>query len=103
VVLSLPLIALIVLALAMADYYRKFLANQDVRNALLARGIPLSHLGGGNQGVLTEEQLTAANVMLDLRDNRSQKKKLADFGVPTQKWEAWLRDPGFSKLFASAG
>jgi hypothetical protein len=84
------------LGLAEPDYWRKFLSNQDVRNSLLARGIPLSHLGGGNKGVLTEEQLTAANTMLDLRDNRSQKKKLADLGVPTQKWEAWLRDPGFS-------
>jgi hypothetical protein len=83
------------LGLAEPAYWREFLKNQDVRNSLLARGIPLSHLGGGNAGVLTEEQLTAANVMLDLRDNRSQKKKLADLGVPTQKWEAWLRDPGF--------
>lgn len=83
------------LGLASPDYWKAFLKDADVRNALLARGIPLSHLGGGTKGVLTEEQLTAANVMLDLRDNRSQKKKLADLGVPTQKWEAWLRDPGF--------
>ncbi len=44
---------------------------------------------------LTPEQLTAANVMLDLRDNRSQKKKLTELSITTAKWEGWLRDPNF--------
>jgi len=77
------------------ESYTKFLDRQDVRTALLGRGVPLSILGGGKHDVLTEEQLTAANVMLDLRDNRSQKKKLQDLGVSSQKWQAWLRDPAF--------
>lgn len=83
------------LGLASPETWRAFLKNEDVRGSLLARGIPLSHLTGGKSHALTEEQLTAANTMLDLRDNRSQVKKLKDLGVPTQKWEAWLRDPGF--------
>jgi len=78
-----------------AKDYADFLSRQDVRNALLGRGVPLSILGGGKQGVLTEQQLIAANVMLDFRDNRSQKKKLEDLRVSTQKWEAWNRDPAF--------
>lgn len=81
-------------------YYQNFLQNEVVRKSLLARGVPLALLGGpggpsGRAGVLTEEQLTAANVMLDLQDNRSQKKKLADLRVSSQKWQAWLRDPTF--------
>lgn len=71
-------------------YWTDFFNSEEVRTALLGRGIKL----GGTE-VLTEEQLTAVNVMLDLRDTRSQKKKLADLGIATQKWEAWLRDPGF--------
>lgn len=77
------------------EWYREFLTRQVVREALLGRGVPLSLLGGSSSDVLTEEQLTAANIMLDLHDNRSQKKKLADLGLSSQKWQAWLRDPGF--------
>jgi hypothetical protein len=71
----------------------------DFRDAVLSRGISLRGLeyapGDPRGRVLTEEQLTVANVMLDIRDNRSQKKKLAELEIPTQKWEAWLRDPAF--------
>lgn len=65
------------------------------RAAMDSRGISVRSLDDADNGVLTEEQLAAANTMLDLRDNRSQKKKLADLGIPTQKWEAWLRDAAF--------
>jgi hypothetical protein len=70
------------------------------RDAVLSRGISLATLefapGDPRGKLLTEEQLAVANVMLDLRDNRSQKKKLQELQIPTQKWEAWLRDPAFS-------
>lgn len=77
--------------------YRKSLNDTVFLDALESRGISTKGLreSSGPNGVLTELQLAAANVMLDLRDNRSQKKKLQDFGIPTQKWEAWLRDPAF--------
>lgn len=44
---------------------------------------------------LTELQFIAVNVMLDFRDNRSQKKKLADYGISTTQWDGWLQDPVF--------
>jgi len=73
-----------------------FFDNEEVRNSLIARGVRMRSVSGRDSRVLTEQQLTAANVMLDLRDNRSQKKKLSDLGINTQIWEAWLRDPSFN-------
>jgi hypothetical protein len=78
-----------------AAFYTSCLGNDDFRHALIIRGINVRGLSGKDNGVLTEEQLLVANAMLDLRDNRSQKKKLNELGVSTQKWESWLRDPGF--------
>lgn len=77
--------------------YRAAFKSPSFRAALEERGIPLYNLGDSESGkyVLSPEQLVVANVMLDLRDNRSQKKKLADLGVPTNRYEAWLRDPAF--------
>jgi len=79
------------------NVYRRAYKKSDFREALEERGIPLYNLGDPESGsyVLTPNQLVAANVMLDLRDNRSQKKKLQELGIPTQTWEAWLRDPAF--------
>lgn len=79
------------LGLATEVWYKTLLEREDVRRNLLARGIRFAD----NKGVLTEQQLTAANVMLDLTDNRSRKKKLADLKIPTQLWESWLADPVF--------
>lgn len=75
--------------------YEESLKNETFRTAMDSRGISVRSLDDADNGVLTEEQLAAANTMLDLRDNRSQKKKLSDLGIPTQKWEAWLRDAAF--------
>jgi len=79
------------LDLCSESFYKQLLDREDVRRNLLARGIRFTD----NKGVLTEQQLTAANVMLDLTDNRSRKKKLADLRIPTQLWESWLSDPAF--------
>lgn len=78
-------------------HYDKCLSSSDFRNAMLARGISLRGYSpdASNDVVLTEEQLVCANTMLDLRDNRSQTKKLRELGVSTSKWEGWLRDPAF--------
>lgn len=46
---------------------------------------------------LTPLQLFCANMMLDLVDTRSQKKKLQDLGVSTTLYNNWLKDPVFSK------
>lgn len=76
--------------------YDKALKNQTFKDALGRRGISL-----GSSAILTPEQLTVANVMLDLRDNRSQRKKLSECGVTTAKWEGWLRDPAFQQYLRS--
>ena len=79
--------------------YDKCLKSAPFRHAMLNRGIVLRGLTGpggeAGGGVLSEEQAVAANIMLDLTDNRSRKKKLMDLGVSTAKWEGWLRDPVF--------
>lgn len=46
---------------------------------------------------LTPLQLVAANTMLDLADSRSERKKLQDLGITTRQYQAWLRDPDFSR------
>lgn len=82
-----------------STHWNKCIKSSDFRNAMVVRGLSLRgyDLNATDQTdyVLTEEQLVAANFMLDLRDNRSQKKKLNDLGITTGKWEAWLRDPAF--------
>lgn len=78
------------LGLCKESWYKEFLQREHVRRNLIARGISFA-----TTGVLTEQQLTAANTMLDLTDNRSRKKKLSDLGIPTQLWESWLSDPAF--------
>lgn len=84
------------LGLATKKWYSEFLTKEDVRKSLVARGVSLGEqFINGETYVLTEEQLTAANVMLDLGDNRSRKKKLADLRISTQKWEGWMKDPAF--------
>lgn len=67
------------------------------------RGISLRGLevvGNGTEAewkryMLTEQQLTIANIMLDFTDTRSQKKKLQDAGIPTALYQSWLRDPAY--------
>ena len=73
------------------ESFNVWIKDEKFRRNIIARGITLEE----RNGVLTETQLTAANVVLDLTDNRSLKKKLADLKVPTQLWESWLVDPGF--------
>lgn len=77
-------------------FYKRCFKKANFRNALAMRGISLRGLDGPDAGKLTEEQLVVANTMLDrLGDTRSSKKKLAELGITSTKWEAWLRDPVF--------
>ena len=85
-----------------AALYNKCVGSPEFRTALLARGINLSSLQpieGESQFMggkaLTERQLTVANVMLDLHDQKSQKKKLQELGVSSGEYTSWLRDPSF--------
>lgn len=49
---------------------------------------------------LTPIQLLTANTMLDLVDQRSDRKKLADLNVTSKQYQAWLSDPKFSGYMA---
>lgn len=46
---------------------------------------------------LTPHQLLCANVMLDLTDGRSEKKRLQDLGLSTQQYQQWLSEPKFNE------
>lgn len=58
---------------------------------------PNNHAGEWREKALTPLQLIAVNMMLDLIDQRSEKKKLQDIGVSTAQWQMWLKDPTFAK------
>lgn len=96
--------------------YNTALKSKDFLEALTRRGISysISAYGGGDgsssslastgtgtgpaprpRGVLTPEQLTAINVILDFRDTRSQKKKLQELQISSARWNGWLREPVF--------
>jgi hypothetical protein len=45
---------------------------------------------------LTAEQLVLANTLLDLSDKRTERQKLQALGIPSAKYTAWKRDPGFA-------
>lgn len=46
---------------------------------------------------LSAEQLAAANLLLDFSDHRSQAAKLKSLGIPTTKYQNWLRIPAFQE------
>lgn len=88
------------------EFWNKLRTNDLYRKQLVARGIRRDILDAYKDGerdrhLLTEEQLTAANVWLDLRDNRSQRKKLEELGIPTAIWESWLQDPAFQNYLST--
>jgi hypothetical protein len=86
-----------------SDLYNNSFKSAEFRKNCLDRGISLRGLpvvGDGTKAewqkyMLTEEQLTVANVLLDITDSRSAKKKLQDLGISTATYQAYLRDPGF--------
>lgn len=71
----------------------KFWANPTVRRSLVASGIDIEKV---NASGLEPVQILAANVMLNINDKRSTRKKLQELGITTQKWAGWLREPRFS-------
>jgi hypothetical protein len=79
------------------QFYTSCVNSPSFRTAMDVRGISTKSIvsDGPAASALTERQLICANTMLDLRDNRSQKKKLTELGIPTQTYEAWLRDPAY--------
>ncbi len=83
-------------------FYTRAIKKREFREGLVSRGIPLRELPASGDSTaamngrgLSEQQLTVANMMLDLLDTRSQKKKLADAGVSSAVYQSWLRDPTY--------
>lgn len=78
------------------DYVRQVIEkNSLARKSLVVRGVDLSPSESAQ--LLTSEQLIAANLILNAHDKRSVREKLDQIGVSSQKWHAWLRQPGFSQ------
>jgi hypothetical protein len=81
------------------DFYFECWNNRRFVDGLRARGLP-EHLlvtesaaDALNGKVLTEQQMTVANVLMDTLDKRSRIKKLTEMGVSTQQYSGWLKDP----------
>lgn len=71
-------------------------ARTDFRNALLARGLSIKTIDEiESNGIITAEQMMCINTLLDRNDTRSDRKKLAEMGIPTQTYQGWLKDPTF--------
>lgn len=63
------------------------------REALVKRGVDLSPETSSE--VLTPEQLQLANILLNIHDTRSEREKLNEIGISSQKFNTWLRQPAF--------
>lgn len=78
---------------------RSYYSDDRIKEALAERGINVSQIRpeeGTKHAKLSPIQLIVANRLLDLTDNRSDKKKLQDSGVTTLQYSAWLSDPEFT-------
>lgn len=67
--------------------------NAIFRDALIRRGVDLRD--NRSKNVLTPQQLQVVNLMLNQHDKRSQREKLAEAGITSQKYYSWLRQPAF--------
>lgn len=79
------------------SFFLETWSNPRFLDGLRGRGVP-EHLLEIERGtfrgkILTEQQLTVANVMLDILDKRSRLKKLTELGISTAEYNSWLRDP----------
>lgn len=79
------------------EFYKRNMRNRHFRTQLIERGVGIEDLEDPKlvDWALSEKQLAAANIGLDMLDNRSRKRKLSDLDISTQEWAAWLRDPAF--------
>jgi len=75
----------------------QFWKNQNVRGALVHRGIDLTPR---TSGLLTIQQLDLANVLLNFADKRSLREKLNSLGITVQQYNAWMRKPAFRDYIA---
>ena len=84
--------------------FEKFMSNPKVRSALKQYDIPLERFeavlkdpDNWQANVLSPVQMLAIETMLDMTDQRSDKKKLQDLNISTRTWNKWMRDPLFQE------
>lgn len=65
-----------------------FFSNEIVQKSFEGRGVPILQISE-----ISSDQILVINTMLNLSDTRSERKKLADFGVSAATWEGWKKDP----------
>lgn len=71
---------------------RKYWQNDNVRGALMHRGVDLNPHA---TGLLTLQQMDLANVLLNYHDTSSLREKLNRVGVTSQQYHAWMRQQAF--------
>lgn len=64
------------------------LHDEEVVKSFEARGMPIVE---GRD--LTPEQITVINTMLNLADQRSERKKLSEMGISAKTWAGWKKNP----------
>lgn len=80
----------------------KDLKHPTFKLALDNRGIIIPDPKSNNfPNELTSEQVAAIATVLDFNDKRSRRAKLQALGIPTQRWQGWLKNPVFKKYLHS--
>ena len=67
--------------------------NDVFRRALITRGVNLDQ--SRDSGLLTPQQIMAANMMFNVQDKRSIREKLKDINVSPQQYSAWQKQPAW--------
>lgn len=82
--------------------YSSYMGTAKVRSAIKEHGIELEMYeraltspDAWQNSTVTPIQLVAINIMTDITDQRSDKKKLQDLKLTTRQWNTWMRDPVF--------
>ncbi|MFF5977063.1 phBC6A51 family helix-turn-helix protein [Streptomyces sp. NPDC012769] len=71
---------------------KEFREDPRFHASMDSRGIPVA-----NTGNLSQRQMAAASVMLNLTDRRSDEKKLRDIGVSTEEYSNWMQNSVFAE------
>lgn len=74
----------------------ELLEDQDFIKSLDERGINAPWTLNSNAVGLTREQLAVAATLNNIKDRRSDSKKLADLGISARKFAGWMHDKKFS-------
>jgi hypothetical protein len=74
----------------------KFLESEDFIKSLDERGIVAPWVMTTNPVGLTREQLAVAASLNNIKDRRSDSKKLADLGISSRKYAGWIHNKSFA-------